>query len=45
MAGSSPCLVLFLSLAAVAAHKGLISASNVQPQGLSVRIELPLATD
>ena len=34
---------LSIARAAVAAHKGRISASNVLPQGLSVRIELPLA--
>ena len=36
-------LGLSIARAAVAAHKGRISASNVLPQGLSVRIELPLA--
>ena len=34
---------LSIARAAVAAHKGRISASNVLPQGLSMRIELPLA--
>lgn len=43
MAGSGAGLGLSIARAAVAAHKGRISASNVLPQGLSVRIELPLA--
>ncbi len=43
MAGSGAGLGLSIARAAVAAHKGRISASNVMPQGLSVRIELPLA--
>ncbi|WZB73090.1 ATP-binding protein [Achromobacter xylosoxidans] len=43
MAGSGAGLGLSIARAAVAAHKGRISASNVLPQGLSMRIELPLA--
>ncbi|MFY3084639.1 ATP-binding protein, partial [Achromobacter xylosoxidans] len=34
-------LGLSIARAAVAAHKGRISARNVAPHGLSVRIELP----
>ncbi|ODA18574.1 hypothetical protein A9G00_21435 [Achromobacter xylosoxidans] len=34
-------LGLSIARAAVAAHKGRISARNVAPRGLSVRIELP----
>ena len=37
-------LGLSIARAAVAAHKGRISARNVAPNGLSVRIELPRAT-
>lgn len=40
--GSGAGLGLSIAQAAIAAHKGRISARNVSPQGLSVRMELPL---
>ncbi len=40
--GSGAGLGLSIAQAAIAAHKGTISARNVSPQGLSVRMELPL---
>ncbi|WP_454677278.1 HAMP domain-containing sensor histidine kinase [Achromobacter marplatensis] len=43
--GSGAGLGLSIAQAAIAAHKGRISARNVSPQGLSVRMELPLLTD
>ncbi|MFD4838366.1 ATP-binding protein [Achromobacter sp. NPDC058515] len=39
--GSGAGLGLSIAQAAVAAHKGAISARNVSPRGLSVRMELP----
>jgi two-component system sensor histidine kinase CpxA len=42
--GSGAGLGLSIAQAAIAAHKGRISARNVSPQGLSVRMELPLLT-
>ncbi|KGD87884.1 histidine kinase [Achromobacter sp. RTa] len=40
--GSGAGLGLSIAQAAVAAHKGRMSARNMSPQGLSVRLELPL---
>lgn len=40
--GSGAGLGLSIAHAAIAAHKGRISARNMSPQGLSVRLELPL---
>nr|WP_100148254.1 ATP-binding protein [Achromobacter arsenitoxydans] len=40
--GSGAGLGLSIAQAAIAAHKGSISARNVSPHGLSVRMELPL---
>lgn len=40
-AGSGAGLGLSIAQAAIAAHKGRISARNMSPQGLSVRMELP----
>lgn len=39
--GSGAGLGLSIAQAAIAAHKGSISARNVSPQGLSVRMDLP----
>ncbi|WP_376784747.1 ATP-binding protein, partial [Achromobacter aegrifaciens] len=39
--GSGAGLGLSIAQAAVAAHKGRMSARNISPQGLSVRLELP----
>lgn len=41
LAGSGAGLGLSIAQAAIAAHKGRISARNMSPQGLSVRMELP----
>lgn len=43
--GSGAGLGLSIAHAAVAAHKGRISARNMSPQGLSVRLELPRLPD
>ena len=40
--GGGAGLGLSIAQAAIAAHKGSISARNVAPQGLSVRMDLPL---
>ncbi|MDH1520534.1 sensor histidine kinase [Achromobacter mucicolens] len=42
--GGGAGLGLSIAQAAIAAHKGTISARNVAPQGLSVRMDLPLLT-
>jgi len=43
--GSGAGLGLSIAHAAVAAHKGRMSARNMSPQGLSVRLELPRLPD